>query len=338
MTIGDGVGRCGFACDVEFDRLGTHVEVAWDWPANFGIVAATPSVDSHGKPPNPRPVELRMVARAQKSSLSTAVSELPEGQQRFLSQVIEHGLSIGLRAPEDFLEHFPPRAIMLALAGEAEIRARILQETVGLRERIALRKSPESSGEDLQIALDEDVTDAATVVSLLHPDERVRHLENRALWSYVMAARPWLETREGPRLERVREHTAFILRVALDEELVTARDVVSAISVPTLVQYLPREDVSGLLERALLGGRLGDAFTDDALVQALGVQTLAKYIPLPTLWEWVIETKIAIPLGLASEDASAFDDDDGEEEPVDVSQEVTVIIDPTSTETVPGTG
>jgi hypothetical protein len=255
--------------------------------------------------------------------------------------VVEHGLSIGLRDPEEFLRHFAPRTIMLALAGEPEIRARILEETVGLRGRIALRKSPESSGEDLQIALDEDVTDAATVLSLLLPDERVRHLENRALWSYVMAARPWLEKRAGTRLERVREHTAFIVGKALDEGLVTARDVVSAISVPTMVQHLPREDVSGLLERALLGGRLGDAFTDDALMQALGVTTLVDHIPLVTIWEWVIETKIALVHGLASEDASPFDDDvdnDNDEMPVDVTQEVTVIIDPTSTETVPGTG
>ena len=277
-----------------------------------------------------------MAARAQRSSPLPTASELPEAQQRFLSQVVEHGLAIGLRTPEDFLGHFSARAIMLALAGEPEIRARILQETVGLRERIALRKSPESSGEDLQIALDEEVTDAATVVSLLRPDERVRFLDNRALWTYVMAPRPWLESRDGLRLERVREHTAFIVRTALDEQLVSARDVVSAISVPTLVKHLPREDVSGLLERALLGGRLGDAFTDDALMQALGVHTLAEHIPLPTIWEWVIETKIAIPLGLASEDSSAFDE--GEDAPIDASQDETVIIDPTRTETVPGRG
>lgn len=252
-----------------------------------------------------------------------------------MSQVVEHGLSIGLREPEEFLRHFTPATIMRALSSEPGIRARILKETVGLRERIALRKSPQSSGEDLQIALDEDVTDAATVVSLFHPDERVCHLDNRSLWAYVMAPRLWLEASGSVRLERVREHTAFIVRAALDEELVTARDVVSAVSVPTMVQYLPREEVSGLLERALLGGRLGDAFTDDALMQALGVQTLVDHIPLATLWEWVIETKIALPAGLSTEETSLFDDDVVRP---DKTQEVTVVIDPTSTETVPGTG
>jgi hypothetical protein len=269
-----------------------------------------------------------------------APSELPEAPQRFLSCVVEHGLSIGLREPEEFLHRFPPRSIMLALAGEPEIRARILEETVGLRRRIALRKSPESSGEDLQIAIDEDVTDAATVVSLLRPDERVRHLDHRALWSFVMAARPWLEKRSGVRLERVREHTAFVLSTALDEDLITARDVVSAVSVPTMVQHLPRENVTSLLERALLGGRLGDAFTDDALLQALGVTTLVEHIPLATLWEWVIETKIAIPQGFALDEGSPFDelDNDDDAPRVELAQDVTVVIDPTSTETVPGTG
>jgi hypothetical protein len=279
-----------------------------------------------------------MAARADASGHSPPTSELPEASQRFLSQVVEHGLSIGLRDPEEFLRHFSPRTLMLALAAEPEIRARILEETVGLRRRIALRKSPESSGEDLQIALDEDVTDAATIVSLIHPDERVRFLDNRALWSYVMAPRPWLETRGGMRLEQVHQHTAFIVRIALDEELVTARDVVGAVSVPTMVQHLPREAVTGLLERALLGGRLGDAFTDDALMQALGVGSLVEHVPLPTIWEWVIETKIAIPAGLASEDSSPFEEYDDDVASNSVNQDVTVVIDPTRSETVPGTG
>jgi hypothetical protein len=279
-----------------------------------------------------------MTARTQgPGRTQSPVSELADPAQRFLSCVVEHGLCVGLRDPEEFLRHFSPRAIMLALAGEPEIRARVLEETIGLRRRIALRKSPESSGEDLQIALDEEVTDAATVVGLLQPDERVRFLDNRGLWSFVMAARPWLENGAGDRRERVREHTAFVMSTALDEALVTSRDVVSAISVQTMVQHLPREDVSGLLERALLGGRLGDAFTDDALLQALGVSTLVAHIPLTTLWEWVIETKIAIPRGLASEDGSWFDEPGDDPLRADPSQDVTVVLDPTSTETIPGT-
>lgn len=235
-------------------------------------------------------------------------SKLPEARQRFLSQVVDHGLTCGLRRPEEFLRHFAPLSIMQALAGEPDRRARILEITVGVRAKVALRKSPESSAEDLQIALDEGVTDAAAVVATFAPDDRVRFLDAQLVWTYVVEPCFWLHTAtSSERLGAIREHTAYIVATALEQGLVGPRDVVRAISVPTLVEFLPRDDVAGVLERALLDGRDGVPFSEATLLEVVGLRTLVDHVPLATIWEWVIGAKIAVPHGLATDNEILFD-------------------------------
>ena len=119
------------------------------------------------------------------------VSRLGHGKERFLAHVIEQGLEVGRRTPEDFIRHFPPGMIMLGLGDRPDLRANILVLTTGVKLKIALKKSAETSGEDLQIALDEQETDAESIVLLFHPDDRVRYLDHRKLWSFVTEGEFW---------------------------------------------------------------------------------------------------------------------------------------------------
>ena len=225
-----------------------------------------------------------------------------ERRQAFLAGVIEHGFAIGLRTAADFLQHFSPTTIMRALADEPDRRARILQDTIGLRPRIALRKSPTSSGEDLQIALEEGETDAATLLRLFPPADASRFLDPSLLWAYVAEpSRVGAEPAEPEAGRRIREHTAHIIKTAAAQGILGARDIVSAIGVAPLIERLPREEVATLLERALEDGRQGQPFTDDALLELVPLDSLVDHVPLATLWEWVIGAKIATPLGLAGD-------------------------------------
>lgn len=263
-------------------------------------------------------------------------SKLSEPRDRFLARVIEHGFTVGVRTAADFLRHFSPASIMRALAGEPDRRARILQETIGLRPRIALKKSPESSGEDLQIALEEGETDAASIVRLFHPDDRVRFLDPRLLWAYVIEPSHFGgETRQPEVLKSIRAHTAFIIEEAMQEAIIRPRDVVSGIGVSALVDRLPREEVAGLLERALEDGREELPFRDATLFEMVSLPTICSHVPLATLWNWVIGAKIAAPLGLVSDEPGEATDDllfDATEAHPDASKQVTVIIDPAGTE------
>jgi hypothetical protein len=222
---------------------------------------------------------------------------------RFLARVIEHGFSVGLRTPQDLLRHFPPSVLMAALAYEPDRRARILQDTIGLRPRIALKKSPQSSGEDLQIALEEGETDAATIVRLFPPADLVRFLEPTRVWAYIIEPSNFgAETRNADVLERIREHTTFIIEQAREEGLLSARDILAGIGSSAVVDRLPREAIVAVFERALEDGRQALPFTDDTFFEIIPLATLVAHTPLVTLWDQVIGNAIAAPLHLDGND------------------------------------
>lgn len=265
---------------------------------------------------------------------SDSSSELPAGLPRFLSKVVEHSVQTGLRKAEDFLRHFSTRTIMRALANEPERRGRILEATTGLRSRIASKKSPDSSAEDLEIALEEKITDPATVVSLLSPDDRVRFLDSQMLWAFVIEPGYGAGSVElGEQIPEVREHTAFIIESALEQGLINHRDIISAISVNTLVDRLPRSELASVFERVLEEGREGLAFTEEMLFQMVPMPVIVAHVPLATLWNWVIDAKIAVPAGLmpdpaaAVEDEALFDEREAHPDAGHPSKDVTVIID-----------
>lgn len=260
-------------------------------------------------------------------------SELAPGLPRFLVHVVEHSIALGLRKAEDFLRHFSPLTIMRSLAQEPERRGRILEKTTGLRSRIACKKSPDSSAEDLQIALDEKITDPDAVLALFTPDDRVRFLDAQMLWAFVLEPGYGAGSVElGEQIPEVREHTAFIIERALSEGLLDHHDVVSAISVNTLVDRLPRTELAAVFERVLEEGREGMAFTEELLFQMVPLPVIVAHVPLATLWKWVIGAKIAIPLGLAPdpmkavEDEALFDEREAHPDAGHASKDVTVII------------
>lgn len=224
-------------------------------------------------------------------------SRLSHGRTRFLAHVIQHGLDAGRRTPEDFLRHFPPAAIMEGLRNRPELRARILSPTTGIKEPIALKKSVESSGEDLQIALDEGVTSPDTVVTLFHPDDRVRYLEPVALWAFVAEGEFWKQA-DGIEFEIAKSQVAFMLDRAIEDSLMTHRDVVEGLTVERIAQLLPRAELGWILQVALDRGRSKKPFRDEDLLSEAPMSVLAEHVPLPTIWDAVVIPKIAQDHGL----------------------------------------
>jgi len=221
-------------------------------------------------------------------------SQLPDGWQRFLAHVIEHGLAVKRRRPEDFIRHFPPSAIMGGLEDEPQRRANILVICTGVRMKIATKKSAGSSAEDLQIALDEDETDAETIVTLFDPDDRVLYLDPAKLWAYVTEGRFW----EGEGSASSREHIAYMLRRALDDELITHREIVEGITTARIAELLPREELGNVLAAALGEAHRGKPFTEAKMLEMVPPGTLVDSIPLPDIWEKVIVPQIAARNGL----------------------------------------
>jgi hypothetical protein len=222
-------------------------------------------------------------------------SKLEHGRQRFLAHAIEHAFEVGRRTPADFIRHFPPQAIMQALAERKDLRADILVPTTGLKQRIAVKKSWQSAADDVQTALDEGETDAQTVVTAFHPDDRVRFLEASKLWAFLVEGEFWTSTAKGPSITVARKHVAYLIDRGLTDKLLTARDVVDGLSVGQLTSHLPRGELAKVITAALEGGRNKTAFTDADLLAALPPSVIVEHLPLAHIYETVVHAKIARP-------------------------------------------
>jgi hypothetical protein len=221
-------------------------------------------------------------------------SKLEHGRQRFLAYAIEHALEIGRRTPEDFIRHFPPKTIMQALSLRPDLRASLLVPTTGLKHRIALKKTWQSAGDDLQSALDEGETKPVQIVQAFAPDDRVLYLEDKKLWAFIVEGQFWKVTaKDQAAFAIAQQHVAYLLDRALLDGLITSRDVIDAIGVGELCNRLPRSEMAALFTAALERGRSGTAFTDKDLLAALPPSTLVQHVPLPHIVETILHTRVA---------------------------------------------
>ena len=220
-------------------------------------------------------------------------SELKTGRERFLAHVIEHALQVGRRSPEDFVRHFPPSEIMEGLKDRPSLRAKILVPTVGTKHKVALKKSWQSAADDLAISLAERETEAAMVVELFDPDDRVTYLDDAKLWRFITEGEFWKRDAKGKDAKVAQQHVAFMLNQALEDQLITHEDVVEGISVAELALRLSKEALGKIIEQALKQGKTGNAFTEFTLLAAMPPEVLVEYVPLSHIWDSVIQGKIA---------------------------------------------
>ncbi len=215
-------------------------------------------------------------------------STLDDPYQRFLASLTEHGLELGLRTSEDFVRHFSPRVIMSSLASDPALRATLLEEAIGIKRKVGLRKTPASAGEDLQIALDEGVTSEPAIVEIFTADERARHLPAADLWAYVTEAEFWKVTNDDEAWATSRDHVAFFLESALANGLLTPRKIIEGVTLARLVHYLPEPVIEQLFASALSQARMSEAFSEEEMMFVATAAVLAEHVPLADLWNTVI--------------------------------------------------
>jgi hypothetical protein len=233
-------------------------------------------------------------------------SELPSANERFLAKVLVHSLNDGFRTPSDFLRHFPPQALMTALDIARDLRARILAGTAGVHEKIAKRKSTAAAAEDLQLALDEGVTEPARVLELLPSDDRVRYLDAQLLWKFVVEDEFWSATDTDPtRHRRSAARLTFMLEQALEEKLVNLQDVTDGITFDEIAERLPEPELRKIVKHALNGSRTSTPLDEESLLDVVPLSELVRFIPLDHTWQKVVLAKIAGPAGFAPVDEPA---------------------------------
>jgi len=229
-------------------------------------------------------------------------SSLGDGRQRFLAQVVAHGLASGRRSAKDFIRHFPPKTIMLALESQPRLRANIVVPTIGLHEKVALKKSSSALGEDLQIALDERVVDEDAIVRLFDADDRVRFLDDKKLWAFVVEGDFWRATSaQAGDVGIAKQHVAYIVDCARANGLVTDHDVVEGLTLERILEALPKDDLVKVAHAAVSGGRHGRPFDDEKLLGVLSTSALLDHVSLAQMWESVVVPRIAVAHGFAAQ-------------------------------------
>jgi hypothetical protein len=240
------------------------------------------------------------------SGKSDAKSSLTQGRERFLAHVIDHGFEVGRRSPEDFVRHFPPTLIMEGLKDQPLLRAKIVVQATGLKEKVALKKTWESCADDLQIALDEAETDAAAIMTVFALDDRVRYLDHKALWSYVTEGEFWkISPSRQKEYAAAKSHMAFMLGQALDDKLITHADIVDGITVEELASRLPKSELGKIIKGALDCGKRNAPFTETDLLSSMPPDVLVNYMPLFQVWDSIIEAKIAAEHGYVGKKPAA---------------------------------
>jgi hypothetical protein len=237
------------------------------------------------------------------SAASPFRSALEKSAHRYLSEVIVHALTDNWRTPDDFLRHFKPLDIMAGLAAAPDLRADLLIKAAGVHEKIARKKSTESAAEDMQIALDEGITNPKAVLELFPPDDRVRYLDHKRLWSFVVEDQFWLPANAKAKGERAVRRMTFMLEDALVQKLVTLKDIADGITFETISQQLPLDQLKKVVKHALETGRKAQPLTEPSLLDVVPLDKLIGYIPLDHVWNGTVIAKIASPCAFV--DASA---------------------------------
>jgi hypothetical protein len=187
---------------------------------------------------------------------------------------------------------------MQALGAEPDLRSKIMVIATGVRSRIAVKQTPEQCASVLDIALEENETDAETIVSWFQPDDRVRFLPAVELWAFVTEGEFWNVEADGDAFDMVKDHLAFMLERALVDNVISARDVVDGVGVDAIARHVPSDELAKIIGAALDAGRGGAVFRDQHLLDRVSCQTLVRHVPLPRIWEGVVASRIAKALGV----------------------------------------
>lgn len=245
------------------------------------------------------------------SGLSSFNSSLDKAADRFLSAMMTYALDENWRTPDDFLRHFKPLDLMVGLADADSLRAELLIKAAGVHEKIAHKKSTESATEDLQIALDESITTPADVLKLFPADDRVRYLDKRRLWTFVIEDGFW--NKGSTDRDRCVARMTFTLQTALDQSLLTLQDIADGVTFETIADRLPVEQLRKVVVHALTTSRRSTPLTEDSLLEVLSLEQLVGFLPLDLIWDAVVVSKVAGPAGFSEAKPESKPADAGKE-------------------------
>jgi hypothetical protein len=102
-----------------------------------------------------------------------------------------------------------------------------------------------------------------------------------------------------------RNHVAFLIERALEDKLVSHRDIVEGVTVDELANRLPKSELGRLIQCALKNADKLTVFSEADLLSTTPPRTLVQYVPLSHLWDAIVVPKIAERHGYAAKREAA---------------------------------
>ena len=235
----------------------------------------------------------------QKTPKPPAASAPTASARRFLAQLMEYCFREGWRTPDDFVKHFPAASIMAALKSAPDLRVAILAAATGIYEEILRRKSPALAAEDLSLAFAEGTTSSMQLLAVFSPEDRVRYLDARKIWEFLTEDEFFRFDPEATDEQRhgAAERMSYTLTQALQERLLTLRDVLDGLTYEAVADSLSPEELRTVVRHALVRGRDGIGLNEKVLLEVLPLDKLVRSMPLEHIWNQVIIERLAIPNG-----------------------------------------
>ncbi len=235
-----------------------------------------------------------------KTPMPPAASGPTASGKRFLAHLMDHAFREGWRTPDDFVKHFPADVIMSALKSAPDLRVAILAAATGIYEEILRRKTPALAAEDLRLALDEGTTSTLQLLTVFSAEDRVRYLDPHRIWDFLAADHFWQTDADASEEARqgAADRMVFTLSQALQERLLTLRDVLDGLTYDAVADSLSPHELRVVVRHALAKGRDGIGLNEKVLLEVLPLDKLVRTVSLEHIWHEVIIRRLAIPCGL----------------------------------------
>jgi hypothetical protein len=228
-------------------------------------------------------------------------SRLATKADRFVSGLFTRTLENGWRDATDFMDHFSLERIVESLAGDEELRVKLLVETTGTHEKIAAKKSPASAAEDLRLALDEGTTTPDVILNLFDADDWVRLLGNKELWEFIVEDKFWnAEVADKPAFTEALERVGETIHCAIHHGLLTETAAVEAIGFERLVQGLEEAQLRELVVFALEAGKRNETFTAESLLDLISLEGIIENVSPARAWSEIVVQHVQQPLELGA--------------------------------------
>jgi len=121
----------------------------------------------------------------------------------------------------------------------------------------------------------------------------VRYLDRGALWTHCTETRFWTRGADDEGFVDAQQHILHLIEVAGSEGLIAPEDIVKGLTPARLMEALPAELRTRILDATLAAGRDGSAFSDFELLEVVPVSELSEHLPLEVIWSEVVEPALA---------------------------------------------